>query len=107
VSGLESSQARLFRIRAGSFTGLNESVDEVLLFSQIADDPISLHIILPNSSVGKLQGSQGHCLKQLRARSGVQVNLISGHLIDSCCFYYFVRNSLVALLEALCARIFS
>ena len=24
-----------------------------------------------------------------------------------CCFYYFVRNSLVALLEALCARIFS
>jgi len=28
-------------------------------------------------------------------------------LIDWCCFYYFVRNSLVALLEALCARIFS
>ena len=27
--------------------------------------------------------------------------------IDWCCFYYFVRNSLVALLEALCARIFS
>ena len=26
---------------------------------------------------------------------------------DSCCFYYLVRNSLVALLEALCARIFS
>jgi len=26
---------------------------------------------------------------------------------DWCCFYYFVRNSLVALLEALCARIFS
>jgi len=25
-------------------------------------------------------------------------------LIDWCCFYYFVRNSLVALLEALCAR---
>ena len=25
--------------------------------------------------------------------------------IDRCCFYYFVRNSLVALLEALCARI--
>jgi len=25
---------------------------------------------------------------------------------DWCCFYYFVRNSLVALLEALCARIF-
>jgi len=24
--------------------------------------------------------------------------------IDWCCFYYFVRNSLVALLEALCAR---
>ena len=29
------------------------------------------------------------------------------HTIDRCCFYYFVRNSLVALLEALCARIFS
>jgi len=28
-------------------------------------------------------------------------------LIDWCCFYYFVRNSLVALLETLCARIFS
>jgi len=27
--------------------------------------------------------------------------------LDWCCFYYFVRNSLVALLEALCARIFS
>jgi len=27
--------------------------------------------------------------------------------IDWCCFYYFVRNSLVALLEALRARIFS
>jgi len=27
--------------------------------------------------------------------------------IDWCCFYYVVRNSLVALLEALCARIFS
>ena len=27
-------------------------------------------------------------------------------LIDWCCFYYFVRNRLVALLEALCARIF-
>jgi len=26
---------------------------------------------------------------------------------DWCCFYYFVRNSLVALLEALCARIIS
>jgi len=25
--------------------------------------------------------------------------------IDWCCLYYFVRNSLVALLEALCARI--
>jgi len=25
--------------------------------------------------------------------------------IDWCCFYYFVRNSLVALLEALCAQI--
>jgi len=28
-------------------------------------------------------------------------------LMDLFCFYYFVRNSLVALLEALCARIFS
>ena len=27
--------------------------------------------------------------------------------IDWCCCYYFVRNSLVALLEALCARLFS
>jgi len=26
---------------------------------------------------------------------------------DWCCFYYFVRNSLIALLEALCVRIFS
>jgi len=28
----------------------------------------------------------------------------SCHTYDLCCFYYFVRNSLVALLEALCAR---
>jgi len=28
-------------------------------------------------------------------------------VFDLMCFYYFVRNSLVALLEALCARIFS
>jgi len=26
-------------------------------------------------------------------------------MIDGCCFYYFVRNSLVALLEARCANI--
>jgi len=31
---------------------------------------------------------------------------IGQFFIDWCCFYYFVRNSLVALLEALCARIF-
>jgi len=80
MSGLESSQACLFRIRAESFTGLNESVDEVLRVSQISDDPISLHIILPDSSVRKLQESQGHSLQQLGARSGVQVNLFSGHL---------------------------
>ena len=29
----------------------------------------------------------------------------TGGRIDWCCFHYFVRNSLVALLEALCARI--
>jgi len=29
------------------------------------------------------------------------------YFIDWCCFYYFVRNSLVALLEALCALVFS
>jgi len=29
------------------------------------------------------------------------------YMIDWCCFYYLVRNGLVALLEALCARIFS
>ena len=28
-------------------------------------------------------------------------------MLDWCCFYFFVRNSLVALLEFLCARIFS
>jgi len=28
-------------------------------------------------------------------------------MIDWCCFYYFVRNSQVALLEALCAQMFS
>ena len=27
--------------------------------------------------------------------------------IDWCCFYYFVKNGLVALLKALCARVFS
>jgi len=27
-------------------------------------------------------------------------------MMDWCCFYYFARNSLVALLEALCARVY-
>jgi len=81
VSGLESSQARLFKIGAESFTRRIESVDEVLRVSQINDDPVGLHIILPDSAVGKLQGSQGHGLEQLGARSGVQVNLLPGHLL--------------------------
>jgi len=29
---------------------------------------------------------------------------VQGVNYDGCCFYFFVRNSLVALLEALCAR---
>jgi len=33
--------------------------------------------------------------------------LLNYRTFDWCCFYCFVRNSLVALLEALCARIFS
>jgi len=82
VSGLESSQARLFKIGAESFTRLIEGVDEFLRVSQISDDPVGLHIILPESAVGKLQGSQGHCLEQLGARSGVQVNLLPGHLLQ-------------------------
>ena len=32
---------------------------------------------------------------------------IAKSMYDWCCFYYFVRNSLVDLLETLCARIFS
>jgi len=32
---------------------------------------------------------------------------IYGQMIDWCCVYYFVRNSRVSLLEALCARIIS
>ena len=36
----------------------------------------------------------------------VETNEVVRSLIDWCCFYYFVRNSLIALLEALCARIF-
>ena len=31
---------------------------------------------------------------------------INIHMIDWCCFYYFARNSLVALLEALCAWVY-
>ena len=72
MSGFESSQTRLFKIGAESFTRLMESVDEVLRVSQIADDPVGLHIILPDSAVGKLQGSQGHGLEQLGTRSGVK-----------------------------------
>jgi len=37
----------------------------------------------------------------------VQLCTQKSSLIDWCCFYYFVRNSLAALLEALCTRIFS
>ena len=33
--------------------------------------------------------------------------LLNYRTFDWCCFYFFVTNSLVALLEALCARIFS
>jgi len=32
------------------------------------------------------------------------VGIAQCHMIDRCCFYYFVRNSLVALQEALCPR---
>jgi len=73
----------IFRTCDESFTGLVESVDEILRVSQRPVDPVGLHIILPASALGKLQGSQGHCLKQLGARSGVQVNLLQvpGHLL--------------------------
>jgi len=81
MSGFESSQVHFFRICDESFTGLIENVDEVLRVSQRPVDPVSLHIILPASALGKLQGSQGHGLKQLGARSGVQVNLLPGHLL--------------------------
>ena len=42
-----------------------------------------------------------------RACECVRVPHARACVYDWCCFYYFVRNSLVALLEALCARIVS
>ena len=57
-----------------------------------------------------------HKLKTIpKADEKVKKRINGGHfvwciehadLIDWCCFYYFVRNSLVAVLEALCARIY-
>jgi len=84
VSGLESSQARLFRIYSEFFTRLIKSVDVVLRVLQIVVDPVVLYTLLPASAVGKLQGSQGHGLKKLGARSGVQVNLLPGHQLHCC-----------------------
>ena len=36
----------------------------------------------------------------------IRMYFVHTYKFDWCCFYYFVRNSLVALLEALCARIY-
>jgi len=44
-----------------------------------------------------------------RATKGCKTPIVAqkpGSRMGLRCFYYFVRNSLVALLEALCARIF-
>jgi len=74
-SGVESST--ILR-RHSSVTILSANPPRI---SQTADDRVSLHIILPDSVVAKLQGSQGHSLKELGAQSGVQVNLLPGHLL--------------------------
>ena len=34
----------------------------------------------------------------------IDVSICYDHILIRCCFYYFVRNSLVAVLEALCAH---
>ena len=50
-------------------------------------------------------------VEHFRISQACNNNCMNLHIAASsstrCCFYYFVRNSLVALLEALCARIFS
>jgi len=47
-----------------------------------------------------------HAIKSTRAMTMQCTHAMTSPMewIDSSCFYYFVRNSLVALLEALCAR---
>jgi len=44
---------------------------------------------------------------RLPHRNTAPIPLVQLFFLIWCCLYYFVRNSLVALLEALCARIFS
>ena len=45
------------------------------------------------------------CVIQTAAISILQTKEVPANTsFDWCCFYYFIRNSLVALLEALCAR---
>jgi len=45
--------------------------------------------------------------QKLQKVKGKKHCFVRFYCFDWCCFYYFVRNSIVALLEALCAEIFS
>jgi len=63
-------------------------------------------LLHPGSSCRSVHRGRGG--NWYRQRRGSSEGWGSGHpRFDWRCFYYFVRNSLVALLEALCARIFS
>jgi len=46
-----------------------------------------------------------HCVRMLQCVTVCYSALQCALRFDWCCFYYFARNRLVALLEALCARI--
>ena len=89
-SWLDSSQTCLFRICTESFTRIIESVDEVARVSQIMKLPESRRYLM-TPSVYTLsclsllsENSKEKDLKQLEARSGVQVKLLPGHLLHCC-----------------------
>jgi len=57
--------------------------------------------VRPGVGIRHLEGPKS--LDGLNLGIYVFVYVYKEHMIDWCCFYYFVKNSLVALLEALCA----
>ena len=71
---------------------------------------INVNVIMTRQTCGqrssRAAGSKRWALENAFFQSEL-LYVLNVKIIDWCCFYCFVRNSLVALLQALCARIFA